>query len=149
MPWKIETREGRHCVVKADSGKVVKCHDTAEAAQKHMAAIYAHYKPNKSKKESKPPFESVYSSHKQQQPEILNPVSAGYSSSAAKGGFGSGNFLHHGRPGAVGGSSGPVEGEIGFTLRAKRAISRARTGKGNFRLREGERKSLAAAIKKR
>lgn len=41
MPWKIEERDGRHCVIRQPDGKVEKCHNTHGDAVKHMRALYA------------------------------------------------------------------------------------------------------------
>jgi HK97 family phage prohead protease len=41
MPWRIEKREGKFCVVKKDDGSTVKCHDTEEMAKRQMQALYA------------------------------------------------------------------------------------------------------------
>lgn len=41
MPWKIEKRGERHCVVKETDGSTVKCHDTRADAEAHMKALYA------------------------------------------------------------------------------------------------------------
>lgn len=39
MPYKIERRGDKHCVVKSDTGKTVKCHDRKTEALRHMAAL--------------------------------------------------------------------------------------------------------------
>lgn len=41
MPWRIEKQGDKHCVVKKDTGKVVKCHSSPEKAKAHMRALYA------------------------------------------------------------------------------------------------------------
>src|SRR5687767_7668361 len=44
MPWFIEERDGRYCVVKGDEqtpGETEACHDTREEALKHQRALYA------------------------------------------------------------------------------------------------------------
>lgn len=41
MPWKIEQREGRHCIIKESDGSTVHCHDTREQAMAQMRALYA------------------------------------------------------------------------------------------------------------
>lgn len=41
MPWKIERREGRYCVIKEDDGDNEGCHDTREEAERQMRALYA------------------------------------------------------------------------------------------------------------
>lgn len=41
MPWHIERKDGKHCVVKDADNSVEKCHVTAAQAKKHMAALYA------------------------------------------------------------------------------------------------------------
>lgn len=86
MPWKLKGK----CVVKDnDTEDVVKCHDTEEAAQKHLSALQANYHPTKS----------------DPRPSIIKPVLQGSQfPKSLKGGAGSGNFGHRGRPGAVGGS---------------------------------------------
>jgi phage head maturation protease len=41
VPWHVEKREDRYCVVKETDGSTEKCHDTREQATRHMAALYA------------------------------------------------------------------------------------------------------------
>jgi phage head maturation protease len=41
MPWHIEHREGKFCVVKDADGSTEKCHETEEEAKDHMAALYS------------------------------------------------------------------------------------------------------------
>lgn len=41
MPWKVEQRDGRHCVVKKSDGQVVGCHASAEEARAQVRALYA------------------------------------------------------------------------------------------------------------
>lgn len=41
MPWKIEERDEKHCVVKESDGSVEKCHDSRSEAEDHMKALYA------------------------------------------------------------------------------------------------------------
>lgn len=41
MPYKIEKRDEKYCVVKADDGKQIACHDSEDGAKKQIAAIYA------------------------------------------------------------------------------------------------------------
>lgn len=41
MPWHIEQRGTRYCVVKDADGSTEKCHPTKEKAARHMAALYA------------------------------------------------------------------------------------------------------------
>lgn len=41
MPWQVEEREGKYCVIKETDGSTEKCHDTREEANRHMAALYA------------------------------------------------------------------------------------------------------------
>jgi hypothetical protein len=41
MPWKIEERNGKHCVVRKPDGKVEKCHTDPDKAKAHMRALYA------------------------------------------------------------------------------------------------------------
>lgn len=41
MPWKIEVRKGKHCVIKQSDGKVEKCHADPDSAKAHMRALYA------------------------------------------------------------------------------------------------------------
>lgn len=40
MPWNIQKRDDKFCVVK-DDGTTEKCHDTREAAEAHRRALYA------------------------------------------------------------------------------------------------------------
>jgi HK97 family phage prohead protease len=40
-PWHVEERDGQFCVVADETSETVKCHDTREAANDHMAALYA------------------------------------------------------------------------------------------------------------
>lgn len=40
MPYKIEMRDGKHCVMKED-GKTIACHDDEQGAKDQMAALYA------------------------------------------------------------------------------------------------------------
>ncbi len=40
MPWKIEKRNGKHCVIKKPN-TLVKCHAKPEDAKDHMAALYS------------------------------------------------------------------------------------------------------------
>lgn len=41
MPWRVSQRDGKFCVVKIDSGEVVACHPTREAANAQRQALYA------------------------------------------------------------------------------------------------------------
>jgi HK97 family phage prohead protease len=41
VPWRIEKREGRFCVIKETDGSVEKCHDTRQQALAHQKALYA------------------------------------------------------------------------------------------------------------
>lgn len=41
MPYAIERDGDQHCVVNSDTGERVACHDTAQQAKDHMAALYA------------------------------------------------------------------------------------------------------------
>lgn len=41
MPWHMEKREGKFCVIKDSDGSTEKCHPTREQATKHMRALYA------------------------------------------------------------------------------------------------------------
>lgn len=41
MPYKLEKRDGKTCVVKKGSGEVVKCHANPADAAKHLRALYA------------------------------------------------------------------------------------------------------------
>jgi phage I-like protein len=41
MPWHIEQRDGRFCVVKNDDGTSAGCHDTEAEARDQLAALYA------------------------------------------------------------------------------------------------------------
>jgi hypothetical protein len=91
MPWIIQKNGDRFCVHKKNAdgtaGERLKCHETEGEAQDHMRALYA------SVTEAKL-FEYMLMVHE------------------AKGGEGSGNFGHAGRPGEIGGSA-PGEGATG------------------------------------
>jgi hypothetical protein len=39
MPYSLKKRDGKFCVVKSDSGSVVKCHSDRDKAMKHLAAL--------------------------------------------------------------------------------------------------------------
>ena len=39
MPVRIEMRDGRHCVVKIDTGDIEKCYDTHLEAEKYATAL--------------------------------------------------------------------------------------------------------------
>lgn len=41
MPWRIERREGRYCVIKEDDGSSAGCHDSRTDAIKQQRALYA------------------------------------------------------------------------------------------------------------
>jgi HK97 family phage prohead protease len=41
MPWRIEKREGKFCVIKETDGSTEKCHPTRKEAEAHMKALYA------------------------------------------------------------------------------------------------------------
>lgn len=41
MPWHIEKRDDRFCVIKDADGSTEKCHETEEMAKRHMAALYS------------------------------------------------------------------------------------------------------------
>lgn len=41
MPWSIEKRDDKWCVVKDDDGETVECHDTEKEARDHQKALYA------------------------------------------------------------------------------------------------------------
>ncbi len=41
MPYKIETQDGKHCVVKSDGSKTIHCYDTEAEAKELMKAMYA------------------------------------------------------------------------------------------------------------
>lgn len=41
MPWHIESRSGKHCVVKDADGSTVHCHDTRDEAVAQIRALYA------------------------------------------------------------------------------------------------------------
>ncbi len=41
MPYKIEERDGKYCVVKETDGTTVHCHETREAAEEQVRALYA------------------------------------------------------------------------------------------------------------
>lgn len=42
MPYKIEEREGKYCVVKETDGSTVHCHETRAQAEAQMRALYVH-----------------------------------------------------------------------------------------------------------
>lgn len=44
MPWTIRKQGSKWAVVRKDTGKVVKAHDTQSQAQAHMRALYANAK---------------------------------------------------------------------------------------------------------
>jgi hypothetical protein len=44
MPWEIKKRGAGYCVVKKDSGAVVKCHALRANAVSHLKALYANTK---------------------------------------------------------------------------------------------------------
>lgn len=41
MPWKVEQRGDKHCVIKQSDGSTVHCHDTREQAMAQLRALYA------------------------------------------------------------------------------------------------------------
>ena len=41
MPWHIEERNGKHCVINESDGSVEKCHADPGDAETHMSALYA------------------------------------------------------------------------------------------------------------
>jgi len=41
MPWHIQQRGSRYCVIKDSDGSIEKCHRTKAEAARHMAALYA------------------------------------------------------------------------------------------------------------
>jgi len=41
MPWRIEEREGKFCVIKETDGSTEKCHPTRAEAERHQRALYA------------------------------------------------------------------------------------------------------------
>lgn len=41
MPYRIEERDGKYCVVKETDGETIHCHDTREQAEAQMRALYA------------------------------------------------------------------------------------------------------------
>lgn len=41
MPYKIENRDGKYCVVKADSGETMKCYASESQAKDYLGALYA------------------------------------------------------------------------------------------------------------
>lgn len=47
MPWKVVQRGEQHCVVKKDTGEVVKCHPTRDKAIAHQRALYSSYEGEK------------------------------------------------------------------------------------------------------
>lgn len=42
MPWKVQKRGSRYCVIKETDGSNEGCHDTREEAEAHQRALYAH-----------------------------------------------------------------------------------------------------------
>ena len=56
MPWRIEKREGKFCVIKEDDGENEGCHDTEDKAKKQLAALYA--SENRGESEKRAPIES-------------------------------------------------------------------------------------------
>lgn len=40
MPYKVVSRDGKHCVVRKADGSTVSCHESQTEANKHMAALY-------------------------------------------------------------------------------------------------------------
>lgn len=42
MPWEIQSRGGKHCVVKATTGKVMHCYDNEADAKDYLAALNIH-----------------------------------------------------------------------------------------------------------
>lgn len=74
MPWSIKMRDGKHCVVKDETGETEACHDTHEEAVRHQRALYA--SEDASAQESTLTHVSVTS------PVFLvNPISSGTSES--------------------------------------------------------------------
>lgn len=51
MPWHLEKRDGKTCVIKDADGSTEKCHDTEEQAKAHMRALYANEPQNRSTSE--------------------------------------------------------------------------------------------------
>lgn len=41
MPWDKKTVAGKICVYKKTTGKILKCYDTPEEANKYLSALYA------------------------------------------------------------------------------------------------------------
>ena len=41
MPYRIEERDGKYCVVKETDGKTIHCHETREQAEAQMRAVAA------------------------------------------------------------------------------------------------------------
>lgn len=44
MPYRIEERDGKYCVVKETDGETIHCHETREQAEAQMKALYANEK---------------------------------------------------------------------------------------------------------
>lgn len=42
MPWKIETKDGKHCVIKESTGETLKCYSDKGSATAYLRALYAH-----------------------------------------------------------------------------------------------------------
>src|SRR5512144_2721967 len=100
MPWDIVERDGKFCVRKIATGEIMKCYPKRDAALSYQRALY------------------VNVGDKAVQTEVLRGRSILTENKAAleteikrghgllvKGGAGSGNFGHEGRPGLIGGSA--------------------------------------------
>jgi hypothetical protein len=44
MPWHVESRGDRHCVVKTTTGEVKHCYSTKKEAVQYLRALYANTK---------------------------------------------------------------------------------------------------------
>jgi thioredoxin reductase len=109
MPWKVRQRGEEHCVYKQNpdgTESVVHCHPTRDKAIAHQRALYVHAEK-----------EAVFFGSEFRRGRPLLSFSA-IAMLAAKGGAGSGNFGHSGRPGLVGGSESEGGGGAGSTTAA-------------------------------
>lgn len=112
MPWDIQKQGNQHCVVKKD-GTVIKCHPTREMAVAHQRALYANA--DKTIETELARGKGLLATNDDGVAVIIAANAAkkkkkkrkpgvwGYEK--PKGGAGSGNFGHAGRPGLVGGSA--------------------------------------------
>jgi hypothetical protein len=86
MPWKLQNDGDKILVVNKQTGKVMGRHDSKAKARRQLRALYASEPGAKS-------YSNLFSSIAQRTISL-------------KGGAGSGNFDHQGRPGEIGGSGG-------------------------------------------